>query len=122
MKKRFRLTARSDFQRLLSGRRLFAGANLVGFATPGRSARTRVGVSTSRQIRGAVARNRARRRLREAVRLHLLPDGSKAPASGITFDVVLIARPSALTAAFSEIEAEVGEFGARLARVELKPI
>ena len=34
--------------------------------------------------------------------------------SGITFDVVLIARPPALTADFAQIEAEVGEFGARL--------
>jgi hypothetical protein len=29
---------------------------------------------------------------------------------------VLIARPHALTATFAKIEAEVGEFGARLAR------
>jgi ribonuclease P protein component len=116
LKKRFRLTARSDFQRLLSGRRLFAGACLVGFATPGRTARTRVGVSTSRQIRGAVARNRARRRLREAIRLRLLRDGSKPHPQGITFDVVLIARPPALTAAFTQIESEVGEFSLRLAR------
>jgi ribonuclease P protein component len=119
VKKRFRLTARSDFQRLLAGRRLYAGATLVGFATPGRTARTRVGVSSSRQIRGAVARNRARRRLREAVRIHLLPDrsnGSTGRGPGITFDVVLIARPPALRATFAEIAAEVGEFGARLAR------
>ena len=120
MKKRFRLTARSDFQRLLTGRRLYAGANLVAFATPGRTARTRVGVSTSRQIRGAVARNRARRRIREAVRLHLLSDGLMGRGSGITFDVVLIARPRALTAPFSQIEAEVGEFGDRLDRSNLK--
>jgi ribonuclease P protein component len=116
VKKRFRLTARSDFQRLLGGRRLYSGSCLVAFATPGRTGRTRVGVSTSRQIRGAVARNRARRRLREAVRLTLLSDGSIARGEGITFDVVLIARPPALTAAFSQIEAEIGEFGARIAR------
>jgi ribonuclease P protein component len=116
LKKRFRLTARSDFQRLLTGRRLYAAGTLVGFAAVGRTARTRIGVSASRQIRGAVARNRARRRIREAARLHLLSDGSMTRATGITFDVVLIARPSALTAAFSQIESEVGEFGARLAR------
>jgi RNase P protein component len=40
--------------------------------------------------------------------------------SGITFDVVLIARPPALTAPFSQIEAEVGEFGDRLDRSNLK--
>ena len=37
-------------------------------------------------------------------------------AAGITFDVVLIARPPALTADFAQIEAEIGEFGKRLAR------
>ena len=118
MKKRYRLTARSDFQRLLSARRLYSGQNLVGFAAVGRTAISRVGVTTSRQIRGAVARNRARRRLREAVRLTLLRDGSIASGPGITFDVVLIARPPALTAPFSEIENEIGRFGARLASKE----
>jgi len=118
LKKRYRLTRRSDFQRLLSARRLYSGHNLVGFAAAGRSALGRVGVTTSRQIRGAVARNRARRRLREAVRLTLLREGSIAPEPGISFDVVLIARPPALTAPFSEIEIEVGRFGARLASKE----
>jgi ribonuclease P protein component len=116
VKKRFRLTRRGDFQRLLSGRRLYAGKSLVGFAAPGRSAGTRVGVSASRQIRGSVARNRARRRIREAVRLSLLGDGSPARSSGITFDVVLIARPPALTVAFSSIQADLGEFSVRLVR------
>ncbi|MDQ6918351.1 MAG: ribonuclease P protein component [Candidatus Dormibacteraeota bacterium] len=120
MKKRSRLTARTDFQRLLTGRRLYAGANLVGFATAGRAERSRVGVSTSRQIQGAVARNRARRRVREAVRLRLLSDGLMGRGSGITFDVVLIARPPALTAPFAQIEAEIREFGDRLDRIDLK--
>ena len=115
MKKRHRLTRRADFQRLLGGRRLYSGDSLVGFAAPGRTPLGRVGVTASRQIRGAVARNRARRRLREAARLTLLRDGSITPGPGISFDVVLIARPPALTAAFSEIEEELGRFGARLA-------
>lgn len=115
MKKRQRLTRRADFQRLLGDRRLYSGNSLVGFAAPGRTALGRVGVTASRQIRGAVARNRARRRLREAARLTLLRDGSIAPEPGISFDVVLIARPPALTVAFSEIEDELGRFGARLA-------
>ena len=116
MKKRYRLTGRSDFQRLLSGRRLYSGESLVGFAATGRTPVGRVGVAASRQIRGAVARNRARRRLREAARLTLLRDGLITPGPGISFDVVLIARPSALTADFSQIEDELGRFGARLTR------
>jgi ribonuclease P protein component len=88
----------------------------VAFAAAGRTPVNRVGVTASRQIRGAVARNRARRRLREAARLTLLQDGSIPPGPGISFDVVLIARPPALTVAFSQIEDELGRFGARLAR------
>jgi ribonuclease P protein component len=117
VKKRSRLIARSDFQRLLGGRRVYSAPSLVGFASAGRTGRTRVGVGTSRQIRGAVARNRARRRVREAVRLRLLSDGLMGRTPGITFDVVLIARPPALTAPFAQIEAEVGELGARIARL-----
>jgi ribonuclease P protein component len=115
LKKHQRLTRRSDFQRLLAGRRLYSGNTVVGFAASGRTAGGRIGVTASRQIRGAVARNRARRRLREAARLTLLRDGSIAPGPGISFDVVLIARPSSLTAAFSQIEEELGRFAARLA-------
>ena len=116
MKKRFRLAGRADFQRLLVERRLYSGASLVGFAASGRAPETRVGVTASRQIRGAVARNRARRRLREAVRLTLLRDDSFVRAPGISFDVVLIARPPALKVRFAKIEADLDEFVSRLPR------
>jgi len=116
LKKRSRLTRRGDFQRLLAGRRLYSGASVVGFATAGRTAASRVGVSASRQIRGSVARNRAKRRLREAARQTLLQDGSILKEAGISFDIVLIARPPALTVAFSSLESELGKFRARLAQ------
>lgn len=117
MKKRDRLTARSDFQRLLSGRRVFSGKSLVAFATNRPTAGgTRIGVSASRQIRGAVDRNRARRRLREAARGAFLGDGSMRGDSGITYDVVLIARLPALTVPFSRIQSDLGEFARRLGR------
>jgi ribonuclease P protein component len=61
----------------------------------------RVGFAVSRQMRGAVARNRARRRLREAYRTA----GATAPAG---VDLVLIARPAALTAPFERLVQDVG--------------
>lgn len=57
---------------------------------------TRVGLSTPRTLGGAVQRNRVRRRLRDLVREQL-----DATESG--WDLLLIARPEAGTASYSEL-------------------
>ena len=108
MQRRFRLRRRRDFQEVLAAGRVFAGAAVVGFARPAPPEQPgpRVGVTVSRRIRGAVRRNRARRRLREAARLNLVGEGSPLLAGGKTYDVVLIARPAALTAPFGELVRE----------------
>jgi ribonuclease P protein component len=61
-----------------------------------RAAERRVGFAVSRQIRGAVARNRARRRLREAYR-------RIRPHMPVDVAVILIARPIAATRAFPDL-------------------
>jgi ribonuclease P protein component len=76
-----------------------------------------VGVTVSRGIKGAVARNRARRRLRETARLHLLGPDSPLPGLGIRYDVVLIARPQALEVSFAELAAETAQAAVRLSRL-----
>ncbi len=72
---------------------------------PGRAA----GFAVSRQLRGAVDRNRARRRLREAYRHHqaALPHGVQ---------VVFIARPAALTRPFRDLLGEMERTVEALAR------
>ena len=60
----------------------------------------RVGFAVSRQIRGAVRRNRARRRLREAYR-------GLGPAQMRGVDAVFVARAWALEAPISELRAEM---------------
>ncbi|HEX6548937.1 MAG TPA: ribonuclease P protein component [Candidatus Dormibacteraeota bacterium] len=115
MKQRYRLRRRSDFQRVLQAGRLYAGPTLVAFATPGSSAESRVGVTVSRQVGGAVHRNRLRRRLREVARTRLLRDDSPLVAQGIKYDVVLIARPAALTADVPRLEKDAEAFLRRLA-------
>jgi ribonuclease P protein component len=75
-----------------------------------------VGVTVSRQVRGAVRRNRARRRVREAARLRLLGDDSGLLRSGIPYDVVLIARPAALAADFTAVVHDAERVAGRLAR------
>lgn len=109
MKKRFRLRRRADFQRVLAAGRVHSGRAVVGFATPTRAAQVgpRIGIAVSRRVQGAVARNRARRRLREAVRLELESRDSLRGSEGITYDVVLIARAPALEAALAELRREV---------------
>lgn len=116
MKRRLRLRGRRDFQSLVTGRRVFAGAAFIGFARPGSTDGTRVGVAVSRQVKGSVARNRARRRLREASRLGFLTTllDWVGAGPGITFDVVLIARPAAGDLPFDTLRAEAAEFARRL--------
>lgn len=57
----------------------------------------RVGFTASRRVGGAVQRNRARRRLREAVKL-VVPQFNLGH-----HDLVVIARPATVTAPFSTI-------------------
>ena len=115
MKKRVRLTRQSDFQRVLGGERVFAGRTLVAFAKPGEGEATRVGVAVSRRVRGAVDRNRIRRRLREAARRAQAGDWSTA-GLGRRYDVVLIGRPAALEAPWGAVEADVSAALARVVR------
>jgi ribonuclease P protein component len=114
VKKRDRLRRQRDFQSVLRSSRIYSGRTLVGFAVPSGSQASRIGVTASRQVRGAVRRNRARRRLREVARLRLLTDDSPLRARGISYDVVLIARPPAVDAGFDELLADGEAFARRL--------
>jgi ribonuclease P protein component len=68
---------------------------------------TRVGFAVSRQLRNAVQRNRARRRLREAFRA----TRAAAPAWAA---LVIIGRPASLTASFESL---VGQMRQALAAI-----
>jgi ribonuclease P protein component len=114
MKPRFRLRRRQDFDRVIRARRVFAGRALIAFAHPNPAGEWRVGVAVSRRLRGAVNRNRVRRRLREAARAHLLPRGSASPETGIGYDVVLVGRPAALELPLPVLEDEAARVRARL--------
>ena len=101
----------------MGGRRFHSGRALVGFAVPGAAPETRVGVTVSRQIKGSVERGRARRRLREVARASLLGPDSPLLRVGIRYDVVLIARPSALEVPFADLKAEASLAALRLAQM-----
>jgi ribonuclease P protein component len=59
----------------------------------------RVGFVASRKVGGAVARNRAKRLLREVFR-------RRGPAAGVSLDMVLVARGAILDADYREVEAQ----------------
>jgi len=61
-----------------------------------------VGITVTRKIGGAVVRNRARRRLREALR-RVLPGPARAG-----HDYVVVARPAALRQPFVELVRDLG--------------
>jgi ribonuclease P protein component len=75
---------------------------------------SRFGFVAGKRIGKAVLRNRAKRRLREAVRRQVLA----APAG---YDIVLIARAGIVQARFEAIDAAVGGLLTALARREAKP-
>jgi ribonuclease P protein component len=96
-----------DFERVYKqGRRHFA-AHMTVFYLPRRNGEgevqinsPRVGFTVSKALGGAVVRNRMKRRLREAVRLH-------GPIRGAV-DVVINPKKSLLAAAFADLQNEVG--------------
>jgi ribonuclease P protein component len=115
VKRRARLRSGGDVQLVLRSRRVLVSPAIVAYARPAGSAgRLRVAVAVSRNVKGAVRRNRARRRLREAARVGLLGGGSDAHDLGIGYDVVVIARPAALDVAFSELVASMETVRRRL--------
>jgi ribonuclease P protein component len=116
MKRRLRLRRRGEFQEAISGKRFHSGEALVAFAVPNQALQHRVGVTVSRAVKGAVDRNRARRRLREVSRLTLLGADSPLHKVGIRYDVVLIARQRVLEMPFAELMAEASLAAHRLAR------
>ncbi len=94
------LRRRSDFARVTRRGRRYAGTYLTCFVAEGRG-RSRVGVTISGSIGGAVVRNRLRRRIKAILdRSTLVMPPSR--------DVVFIARPGAGELPFPQLAAEIG--------------
>jgi ribonuclease P protein component len=94
-----RLTRSTDFDDTYSQQRKWVGRFMVLWLRSSDDASWRLGVVSSRKVGGAVQRVRARRLLREVFRRHRYQLQGR-------FDVVLVARASILTAAWTAIESE----------------
>jgi ribonuclease P protein component len=97
-----KLLKHGDFQRVYkAGRRHFSGL-LTAFYLPKSEsgAGPRIGITVGRVLGGAVDRNRIKRRLREAARLHL----AELP---VPVDVVINPKKNVLKAEFVDVEQEV---------------
>jgi len=98
VKRRFRLTRSTDFKRVRSEGKSYAHPLVVLVTSRSNEDTTRVGVSASRSMGGAVHRNRAKRLLRESIRPIIL----SIPAG---WDIILIARAPLLQAHFLDVKA-----------------
>jgi ribonuclease P protein component len=93
-----RLTRRAEFLRAAAkGRKAGRPGVLVQALRDEAEAPLRVGFTATKKLGGAVVRNRAKRRLREAVRLTL----GEAPPPG--WHLVLVARDATATRPFSTL-------------------
>src|SRR5690606_22122229 len=97
-----RLRRRAEFVATARGVRWNASAFAVqAVARPGEDGLIGLGFTATRRLGNAVARNRARRRLRAAARA-VLPDGAVA---GVNY--VILARPAVLSCAFDRLTTEL---------------
>jgi ribonuclease P protein component len=106
-----RLRARGDFIRVQRrGHRFDNGAAAGFFASvgPGLGRTTRLGITVTKRVGGAVVRNRVKRLVREAFRWH------RALLGPAQRDIVVIARPQAAQMDSSQITAELVALFARI--------
>jgi ribonuclease P protein component len=94
MKRKNRLTSTTEFRRVRRTGNSYAHPLVLLIASPSTGEQSRCGVTASRAIGGAVARNRAKRRMRAALREINIGPG---------WDLILVARPGLGEAPWPEL-------------------
>lgn len=96
-----RLKKRAEFLAVQRGEKRRGRLFLLEVLDRGDGGPPRVGFTVTKKVGNAVVRNRVRRRLREAVRVHAA--GDMAPGN----DYVIVGRDDILSAQFGDIAAEL---------------
>ncbi|HPC46542.1 MAG TPA: ribonuclease P protein component [Deltaproteobacteria bacterium] len=96
-----RLRKRIEFKRVEQGKTArLSTRHLVIVAAPNTLGQTRIGITTSRKVGGAVRRNRVRRLLREIYRRN-------KPSFPPGHDIVLIAKNDMTDTTYHDLEREI---------------
>jgi len=96
LKRRFRLTSTTDFERVRRFGKSYAHPFIVLVTLPNEIDHSRIGVGAGRSIGNAVQRNRAKRILRETIRPLI-------PSITAGWDMVILARKPMTNANYDEI-------------------
>ncbi|MEZ5330482.1 MAG: ribonuclease P protein component [Thermoanaerobaculia bacterium] len=105
--RRERLRRRADYLRSYRRGRKRRGAHLILYAHPNELGHPRLGITASRKVGKAVIRNRIKRRVREIYRRW--SERSQLPP----LDLVVHVLPSARTASFEQLAAELSDLMGR---------
>ena len=107
MRRTVSLKRNHEFRALYARGKSSAGVYLAVYTRPNRAGVTRLGLTVSSKLGGAVKRNRIRRRLREAYRLE---EDKLRPGC----DIVIVARARAFTADFLALRKDLLSVCAKL--------
>ncbi len=114
MRRELRLRKTADFERVRRSGTSYAHPLMILIKLSNEMDHSRFGFSASRTVGNAVKRNRARRMLREAVRL-------QADAIAPGWDVVLLARKSLATEDFQKVRETLKQLLQRAALLSAHP-
>ena len=94
------LKKNSDFSSVYHSGKSYANKYLIMYVMKNESDSVRIGISVSKKVGNSVVRHRVKRLIKESCRLH---DGQFRPG----YDLVIIARKTAVGKSFEEIESAV---------------
>ncbi|MBQ1282104.1 MAG: ribonuclease P protein component [Oscillospiraceae bacterium] len=107
------LKENTAFRRIYAKGKSAADQTLVVYCRKNKLGENRIGITVSKKLGHAVVRNRTRRRIREAYRLH---EDAFRPG----FDVVIVARSRCVETAFHRLERSLLSLCGRLGLLEEK--